>query len=71
MKLIPRRTALATLGAVAALATAGTAMPPSAKPNWIEDSARARLRSNQWISATLSGKKPHRLAPSATTRKAP
>jgi hypothetical protein len=40
-------------------------------PNCIEARARARFFSNQWISATLSGKKPHRLAPSAVTMNAP
>ena len=52
-------------------ATSGTVMPPKARPIDIADSARARLRSNQWISATLSGKKPHRLEPSAMTMNAP
>ena len=52
-------------------ATSGTMMPPKARPIDIADSARARLRSNQWISATLSGKKPHRLVPSAMTMNAP
>jgi len=36
-----------------------------------EKDGRARLRSNQWISATLSGKKPDRLVPSAMTMNAP
>jgi hypothetical protein len=52
-------------------ATSGTMMPPKARPNDIAESARARLRSNQWMSATLSGKKPHRLEPRAMTMKAP
>ena len=39
--------------------------------HWFEKKrARARQRSNQLISATLSGKKPHMLEPSATTRNA-
>ena len=37
-------------------ATSGTARPPSASPRPTVDSARARLRSNQWMIATLIGK---------------
>ncbi|MBW8906948.1 MAG: hypothetical protein JF611_15030 [Betaproteobacteria bacterium] len=51
-------------------ATSGTEMPPSARPIDIEESARARQRSNQLMSAMLTGKKPHRLEPSAITRNA-
>jgi hypothetical protein len=54
-----------------AQATSGTHSPPAAMPSCIVDSARARFFSNQWISETLSGKKPHRLAPSAVTMNAP
>jgi len=36
----------------------------------MEESARARQRSNQLISATLTGKKPHRLEPRAMTTNA-
>ena len=46
-------------------ATSGTEMPPSARPIDSDESARARQRSNQLMSATFSGKKPHRLEPSA------
>jgi len=42
-------------------AITGTKMPPSARPSERLDSARARQRSNQWISATLTGKKPQKL----------
>ena len=48
-----------------AQAISGTNRPPAAMPTCIAASARARFFSNQWISATLSGKKPHRLAPIA------
>ena len=54
-----------------AQATSGTHRPPAAMPSCIVDRARARFFSNQRISATLSGKKPHRLAPSAVMMKAP
>ena len=37
-------------------ATTGTRMPPSARPSPDIDSARARLRSNQWMIAMFSGK---------------
>src|SRR5690348_15952455 len=52
-------------------ATMGTHRPPSAMQSCIEESARARFFSNQWMSATLIGKKPYRLEPIAVTRKAP
>ena len=52
-------------------ATSGTEMPPSARPIDIDDRARARQRSNQLMSATFTGKNPHRLEPSAMTRKQP
>ena len=52
-------------------ATSGTEMPPSARPIDMDESARARQRSNQWISATLIGKSPQQLAPTAMTRNAP
>ena len=51
--------------------TAGTNRPPIAKPSESEDSARARQRSNQLMRATLIGKKPHMLEPSAMTMNAP
>src|SRR6185503_8470277 len=51
--------------------TIGTEMPPSASPSESDDNARARQRSNQLISATLIGKKPHMLEPSAMTMNAP
>ena len=46
-------------------ATTGTNIPPRARPNPTDDSARARWTWNQWMIATLTGKKPHRLEPSA------
>ena len=52
-------------------ATAGTKIPPSARPRVSMDSARARFFSNQWMSATLIGKNPHMLEPRAMTMKAP
>ena len=52
-------------------AITGTKMPPSARPSERLESARARQRSNQWISATLTGKKPQKLEPIAITMKAP
>jgi hypothetical protein len=54
-----------------AAATSGTHSPPPAMPICIIESARARFFSNQWISATFIGKKPHRLAPIAVMMKAP
>ncbi len=52
-------------------ATSGTLMPPRAMPSESEESARARQRSNQWMIATLSGKKPQQPAPSAKAPPAP
>ncbi len=52
-------------------ATSGTTMPPRARPIDMEEMARARQRSNQWMIATLSGKKPQKPTPSAMTMNAP
>jgi hypothetical protein len=51
-------------------AITGTRTPPSASPSPTADKARARWTWNQWMIATLIGKKPQRLEPSAMTTKA-
>ncbi len=51
-------------------ATTGSEIPPSASPIDMDESARARQRSNQWISAVLIGNMPQKLAPSAMTTNA-